>query len=94
MQVHVLVKPGRRRESLGWDGEQLIAAVQAPPVEGAANVRLVEILASWLGLGRSQVAVVKGWTSRHKTLEMGVEPGAFRVAVEGLPRVPRQDQLF
>jgi uncharacterized protein (TIGR00251 family) len=94
MQVHALVKPGRKRESLGWDGERLVVVVQAPPVEGAANERLVVVLADWLGLGKSQVAVVKGWTSHHKTLEIGVAGAAFALAVELLPRVPRQDQLF
>ena len=94
MQVHVLVKPGRKRESLGWDGVQLIAAVLAPPVEGAANERLVMVLADWLGLSKSRVAVVKGWTSHHKTLEVGIAPAVFQKAVDLLPRVPRQDQLF
>ena len=94
MQVHALVKPGRKRESLGWDGEKLVVVVQAPPVEGAANERLTQVLADWLGLAKSRVAVVKGWTSRHKTLEIRVETAVFQVAVDLLPRVPRQDQLF
>lgn len=94
MQVHAFVKPGRQRESLGWDGVQLIAVVQAPPVEGAANERLVVVLADWLGLGKSQISVVKGWTSRYKTLEIGVDAATFEDAVSVLPRVPRQDKLL
>lgn len=94
MQVHAFVKPGRQRESLGWDGVQLVAVVQAPPVEGAANERLILVLAGWLGVGKSQIAVVKGWTSRYKTLEVGVDQVEFDEAVSVLPRVPRQDKLL
>ncbi len=94
MKIHALVKPGRKRESLGWDGERLIVVVQAPPVEGAANERLVEMLADWLGLSKSRVAVVKGWTSPHKTLEIGAQEMVVRRAAELLPRLPRQEQLF
>jgi len=94
MQVHVLVKPGRKKESLGWDGHQLIAGVQAPPVEGAANVRVVEVVASWLGLGKSQATVAKGWTLRHKTLTIEIDPAKFQTAVGALPQVPRQDTLL
>jgi hypothetical protein len=94
MQVHSFVKPGRKRESLGWDGVQLIAVVQAPPVEGAANERLVLVLADWLGIGKSQVAVVKGWTSHYKTLDIMVDEVAFQAAVKVLPRLPRQDKLL
>lgn len=94
MQVHAFVKPARKRESLGWDGVQLVAVVQAPPVEGAANERLVLVLADWLGLSKGQVAVVKGWTSRYKTLEIGIDQVDFDGAVSVLPRVPRQDKLL
>ena len=93
MQVHAVVKPGHKRESLGWDGVQLIAVVQAPPVEGAANERLVVVLASWLGLSKSQVRVVKGWTSRYKTLEIEVDAAIFQAAIDILPCLPRQDTL-
>jgi len=79
---------------LGWDGVQLIAVVAAPPVEGAANERLVVVLAGWLGIAKSQISVVKGWTSRYKTLEIGVGEAAFQEAVNSLPRVPRQDKLL
>lgn len=94
MQVHAFVKPGRKRESLGWDGRQLVADVQAPPVEGAANERLVMMLANWLKLGKRRVEVVKGWTSRNKTLEIEIDPDVFGAAVSALPQVPRQDELL
>ncbi len=94
MQVHALVNPGRKRESLGWDGEKLVVVVKAPPVQGAANERLIEMVAEWLGLAKSRVTVVKGWTSRHKTLEIKAETAVVLAAIELLPSVPRQDRLF
>lgn len=79
---------------MGWDGVQLIAVVQAPPVEGAANERLILVLAGWLGVSKSQITVIKGWNSRYKTLEIGVDRVDFDTAVSVLPRVPRQDKLL
>ena len=90
----VFVKPGRKQESLAWDGKALIVGVKAPPVEGAANKRLVEVLAKWLRLGKSQVQLTKGHTSRHKTLEIEVDAGEFEAAVNALPRPPEQQQLL
>ena len=40
--------------------------IQAPPVEGAANRELVRFLAGVLGVSKSQVAIVRGMTSRKK----------------------------
>ena len=44
--------------------------VAAPPIEGRANKRLVTILAKWLELPPSHVAVVRGAGGRHKVVEI------------------------
>lgn len=94
MRVHVFAKPGRRAASLAWDGALLVAAIPAPPVEGAANRELVTVLADWLQLRRRQVRVVKGQTARHKTCEIEIAPADWQAAVAALPRVPRAEKLF
>ena len=48
--------------------------LQAPPVDGAANEALVELLAESLGVPRRAVRIVAGESSRSKTVDVdGVE---------------------
>ena len=44
--------------------------VTAPPVEGAANKAVVELLARELGVPRSAVKIVLGERSREKVIEV------------------------
>lgn len=59
-----------RSEVVGWLGEALKIKVHAPPVEGRANDALCEFLADELGLPRRAVTVLRGDTSRQKTLRI------------------------
>ncbi len=94
MKVVVLAKPGRRTEQVAWDGGQLVASVNAPPRDGAANRRLEKMLAESLGTSKREVRVIKGHTARHKTVEVALDQTAFAAAVAALPRVPAQQPLF
>jgi uncharacterized protein (TIGR00251 family) len=67
--IDVLVQPRASRAKIGpVHGDRLKVAVTAPPVEGAANTALVEILAKRLAVSKSRVEVVSGHGSRRKTL--------------------------
>ncbi len=59
-----------RSEIVGWLGDALKVKVQAPPVEGRANAALCAFLAEELGLPRRAVSVLRGDTSRLKTVEI------------------------
>lgn len=48
----------------------LRARVKAPPVDGAANNALVQIVAKALGVPRNKVMLVSGVTARNKILEV------------------------
>jgi len=52
----------------GLHGSELKISVTAPPVDSAANTALIEFLAESLGLARAAVQMVRGQTSRHKTV--------------------------
>lgn len=68
-----------RNEVVGWLGEALKVKVHAPPVEGRANEALCEFLAAELGLPRRAVTVLRGDTSRQKTLRVdGLTPAEVR----------------
>jgi uncharacterized protein (TIGR00251 family) len=49
-------------------GSELKIKVTAPPVDAAANEALVKLLAEKLACARNRVELVRGHTSRHKTL--------------------------
>ena len=44
--------------------------IQAPPIEGRANEALIEFLAEVLEVPRRTVTLVRGDTSRHKTVRI------------------------
>jgi uncharacterized protein (TIGR00251 family) len=51
-------------------GNELRVKVTAPPVDSAANEALVRFLAEKLGCARNRVELVRGQTSRHKTIKL------------------------
>lgn len=59
-----------RSEVVGWLGEALKVKVHAPPVEGRANEALCDFLAAYLRVPRRAVDVLRGDTSRQKTVRI------------------------
>ena len=51
-------------------GAELRVKVTAPPVDAAANEALVRLLAETLDCPRNRVELVRGQTSRHKTVKV------------------------
>jgi uncharacterized protein (TIGR00251 family) len=51
-------------------GNELRIKVTAPPVDAAANEALVRLLAVHLDCPRNRVELVRGHTSRHKTVKV------------------------
>lgn len=69
--LRVLAKPkASKSRVVGPKEGELVVQVAAPPVDGAANEELILFLARVLGLGRGRVVLVKGETSRHKTIRL------------------------
>jgi len=63
-------------------GNELRIKVTAPPVEAAANEALVKLLARQLDCPRNRVELIRGHTSRHKTIKLhGL---TAKAVVEGL----------
>jgi uncharacterized protein len=71
VRFSVRVQPrAARSEIVGLHGDALKVRLSAPPVDGAANVALVELLADALGVPRRCVRIVSGATSRGKVVEV------------------------
>jgi uncharacterized protein (TIGR00251 family) len=71
----------------GAHGEALKVRLTTPPVDGAANAALIDLLADALSLPRRAVRIVSGQTSRTKVVEIdGIAPATVeRLADEHKP---------
>jgi len=57
-------------EITGYRGGTLCVRLKAPPVGGAANEALVELLADRLSLPKADVVILRGLRSRRKLVEI------------------------
>lgn len=69
--LRVKVRPGARVSELtqSIDGTWL-AKVKAPPVDGKANVALIELISERFGVRRSQVTIKSGAGARLKLVHI------------------------
>lgn len=75
MRINVRVIPRSSKSVLEWEQGALKARLKAPPVDGAANKALIELLAERLAIPQRAIIIVRGTTSRQKTVEIeGVTP--------------------
>jgi uncharacterized protein (TIGR00251 family) len=87
--LRVRAQPGARKVGvMGEHAGALKLAVSAPPEDGKANDALIDLLCELLGIKRSQVALVRGATSRDKQfLVVGLTRDELNQRVEAmLPR--------
>lgn len=72
------VQPRASKNEIGEPlGAELRVRVTAPPVDAAANEAVVRLLSETLHCSRSSVELLRGHTSRHKTVRVhGVKPEA------------------
>jgi hypothetical protein len=52
------------------EGPALKARVRAVPADGEANAALLKLMAQWLGVSKSSVALAQGGKSRVKSVEI------------------------
>jgi uncharacterized protein (TIGR00251 family) len=70
MRISVRVIPRSSRNVLEWDEGSIRARLTAPPVDGAANAALIELLSKQLDLPRRNIEIVRGATGRQKIIEI------------------------
>jgi uncharacterized protein (TIGR00251 family) len=71
VRVTVRAKPRASHSRIARvDGLKVEVALAAPPVDGAANEALIELLAKALSLSKSALTLVLGQTSKHKVVEI------------------------
>ena len=69
--IEVTARPGAsRRGVIGVNGDRLILAIHSQPDKGKANDELIEYLAREMRVPRSALLIVRGETSRRKTIRV------------------------
>lgn len=68
----VTVKPGSKKGPLVEADEEgsLTLFVRERAVDGAANDRVIKLLAAHFGVPKSRITIVRGHTSRQKLVEV------------------------
>ena len=72
--IELRAQPRARRTMLELGPNSLKALVTAPPEDGKANDAVIALLASEWRLPKSAFAVIKGASSRQKTLSVAGDP--------------------
>jgi uncharacterized protein (TIGR00251 family) len=71
VRFEVHAKPRARASRIvGVRDDALVVQLAAPPVDGAANAELVEVLARALSLPKRDVTLVRGESGRVKLVEV------------------------
>jgi uncharacterized protein (TIGR00251 family) len=81
--LELLVQPrASRTRAVGEHDGRLKLQLAAPPVDGEANLALVEFLAGALGVRKADVVILRGETGRRKTVRVaGVSAAHARAAL-------------
>lgn len=78
LNIHVIPRAGRAGPA-GTRGGAILIRLNAPPVGGAANEELIELLAGRLGIPKRNIRIVSGERSRRKRVRVtGVTAEAAR----------------
>jgi uncharacterized protein len=82
--ISIRVIPRARRSGLvGTRGDALLVRLRAPPVEGAANIELVDVMATALHVPKRMVSIVAGDSSRQKRVRVSGIDAATAASVSG-----------
>ena len=93
--VRVRLTPKASRDTIEGiettaEGAAIKARVRAIPADGAANAAVSALVAKWLGVPKSSVALVAGGKSRIKSLAIRGEPENLAREVAAKLRVETQ----
>jgi len=85
MIMTVRITPNASRDEVtGVDVDGVVRIkVQSPPVEGAANKRLVKFLSKKAGVSKSSIRLLRGETARIKVIEIDGDEQTVRRRIEG-----------
>jgi uncharacterized protein (TIGR00251 family) len=79
IEVHVITKAKKREIRL--EGTNLKVKITSVPQDGKANTELIEFLADFFYVRKSEIKIVKGEREKRKLISLPLDEGEFRRAV-------------
>lgn len=71
IRIEVKVEPRSSKKGIaGVLGNKLKVKLTSPPVDGAANEQLVEVLAEAFGIKKTAIKIIRGQSSKNKVVEL------------------------
>ena len=71
MKINVTIKPNSKKGPLvEKTGEGYVVYSRKPAVDGQANEDLIKILSEYFNVPKTSIKIVRGATSRNKTIEI------------------------
>jgi uncharacterized protein (TIGR00251 family) len=71
IEIEVRVEPRSSKKGVsGLLGNVVKVKLTAPPVDGAANEQLIEVISEATGLKKSAIRIIRGTSAKRKTLEI------------------------
>jgi uncharacterized protein (TIGR00251 family) len=72
MTISLRVKTNaRKNEVRQLNDESFEVCVTAPPVDGKANEKVIELLAKYFDVPKRSVEIIRGLSSKHKLVHIG-----------------------
>jgi hypothetical protein len=85
LKILVSVKPrSKKSEVLSFESGVLFVKVGAIPHKGASNIELIKTLSEFIGIPKSKIAIVGGFKSKVKTLELDCSSNKLNLALKKL----------
>jgi hypothetical protein len=70
-KISLTVKPQAKFESvIALSADDFLVAVHAPAKDGKANARVIELLAEYFHIAKSNIRIVRGHAARKKLIEI------------------------
>jgi hypothetical protein len=83
--LNIYVQPGSAKDQVGGTYlDRLKVKVKAKATDGKANEAVLRFVATCFGVAKSCVVIVRGTSSREKTLEIIGEPTALMAVAQKL----------
>jgi uncharacterized protein (TIGR00251 family) len=71
MKINITIKPNSKKGPAVEQGDdRLIVYSRKPAVDGLANEDLIKILSEYFNVPKTSIKIVRGATSRNKTIEI------------------------